>query len=164
MNSSAKQIEDLFPGWLITLIIFGAVVLLIALAVSAFFVPEIRVLHALQALIYVAIIILAKRNSSWGLGAGVLISIAWNCLSIFITRLFQAGADQLSFLIHTGQVTRPDTLMVFFAGIGHFILIFACIVAFIKSKPGKTQWAQFFGGGLLAVAYLVLIATIAAPR
>lgn len=164
MEFKTKQIKGDYRSWTTILIILGAVIFLIALAVSAAFVPELRVLHVFQALIYITIIILATRNSSWGFGAGVFISIIWNCLNLFITHLIQAGADQLISFIRTGHVTRPDTLMVFVGSIGHFILIVTCLVAFIKSIRDKTQWAQFFGGGFLAVAYLVLIVILAAPR
>jgi hypothetical protein len=163
IQQKLKQKESSRLGWAQLLVILGACVFLTALGLSAVYVPQLRVLHAMQALIYVAIIILARRNSPWGFGAGVIISIVWNCLSIFITHLFQAGANQLLSAIRTGQITRPDTLMVFVGGIGHFIIIFACLVAFIKSMPGKAQWAKFFGGGILALAYLALIVNLA-PR
>ena len=164
MESTTELTKQDQRDWTFTLINIGALIFLIALAVSAFFVPQLRLLHVLQGLIYVAIIILARRNSPWGLGAGVIISLAWNCLGLFITRLVQAGGGQLLSLIRTGRVTRPDTLMVFVGSIGHFILIVACMIAFIKLKPRKIQWAQFFGGGLLAVAYLLLIVSLTAPR
>lgn len=48
----------------------GAGLFLLALVVSAILVPDLRVLHSLQALIYVAVIVLARRNSAWGYGAG----------------------------------------------------------------------------------------------
>jgi hypothetical protein len=163
MKPGTKQIKD-HRSRIFIFIILGAVIFLIALTISAFFVPQLRVLHVLQALIYVTIIILVTRNVPWILGAGVFISIFWNCFNLFITHLIQSGGGQLFSLIRTGQVTRPDTLMVFVGGIGHFILIAACSVAFIKSEPGKIQWVQFFGGGLLAVAYLILIVSIVAPR
>jgi hypothetical protein len=44
----------------------------VALIVSAVVLPELRLLHVLQALIYVAIVILARRNSMWRLGAGLV--------------------------------------------------------------------------------------------
>jgi hypothetical protein len=61
------------------------------LALSAFFVPQLRTLHVLQAFLYVAIILLARRDSPWGFGAGVIIATVWNGLNFFITHLFQAG-------------------------------------------------------------------------
>jgi hypothetical protein len=41
----------------------GAALFIVALIVSALVVPQLRLLHCLQALIYVAVVILARRNS-----------------------------------------------------------------------------------------------------
>jgi hypothetical protein len=159
-----KKIESVRAGWARVLILIGIGLFLLALVLSAFFVPQLRVLHFLQALIYVTIAILALRNSPWGFGAGVFISLVWNCLNLFITHLFQAGLGQLVTFVRTGHASRPDTLMVSIGGIGHFILIIGCMVAFLKLSPSVKQWGQFCGGGFLAVAYLILIVTVAAPR
>ncbi len=70
----------------------GAGLFLLALLVSAVLVPELRVLHSLQALIYVAVIVLARRNSAWGYGAGFSIAVLWNLMGLFVTQLIQAGA------------------------------------------------------------------------
>jgi hypothetical protein len=85
----------------------GAVLFLIALTVSAWVVPQLRLLHLLQAFIYVVIVILARRNSAWGFGAGVTIGVVWNSLNLFVTHLMQAGAVAFWFFVHTGQVRRP---------------------------------------------------------
>jgi hypothetical protein len=61
----------------------GAGLFLVALAVSAAAVPQLRLLHLLQAFIYVAIVILARRNNVFALGAGFTIAVAWNCLEFF---------------------------------------------------------------------------------
>src|SRR5580704_10797923 len=57
----------------------GAGLFLVALAVSALAVPQLRLLHLLQAFIYVAVVILARRNNVYALGAGFTIAVAWNC-------------------------------------------------------------------------------------
>jgi hypothetical protein len=43
-----------------------------------FFDPTVRVLHPFQALIYVAIIYLARRRSAYGFGAGCIMAAFWN--------------------------------------------------------------------------------------
>jgi hypothetical protein len=107
---------------------------------------------------------LARRNSPWGFGIAVFISTAWNCLNLFVTHLFIAGAEALCSFIRTGRLTRPDTVMVFIASLAHFLLIIACLAAFLRLRPVKKQWRQFFTGGLLVLVYMVLIIIIAAPR
>ena len=82
----------------------GAGLFLVALAVSAVAVPQLRLLHLLQAFIYVAIVILVRRNNVFALGAGFTIAFAWNCLEFFGPHLIQAGAILLWTFLHTGQV------------------------------------------------------------
>lgn len=150
--------------WIRVSILVGVALFLLALAVSAAIIPQLRLLHFLQALIYVAVLILTRRNSPWGYGAGTIIAIAWNSLSIFVTHLFQAGAGQLWILLHGDHFTRPDTAMVFTGGVGHFVLIIACIAGFLELRPTRKNWAQYFGGGFLVLAYMALIIATTAPR
>ena len=135
-----------------------------ALTVSAIVVPQLRLLHLLQALIYVSVIVLTRRNSPWGFGVAVFISTAWNCLNLFVTHLFDAGAGQIWSFVRTGHLSRPDTAMVFIGCMAHFLLIVACTAGFLQLLPGKKQWTRFIGGGLLVLAYMALIIIIAAPR
>jgi len=145
-------------------IAIGVGLFILALVFSAVFVPQLRLLHLFQALIYVAVIVLTRRNSPWGFGVGVIIPAAWNCLNLFVTHLFQAGAGEFWSLLSTGHVSRPDTLMVMIGGVAHFVLIIACMAGFLQLRPRMKQWGQFFGGGLLALAYFALIIVTTAPR
>lgn len=115
-------------------------------------------------MIYVAVILLTRRNSPWGFGIGVIIPVAWNCLNLFVTHLFQAGAVEFWTLVRTGHVSRPDTLLVMVGSMAHFLLIIACMAGFIQLRPGMKQRGQFFAGGFLALAYFGLIIAIAAPH
>src|SRR5271155_3050212 len=121
----------------------GAGAFLFALAVSAAAVPELRPLHFLQALIYVAVVILALRNNVFALGAGFTIAVAWNCLEFFGPHLIQRGAVMLWSAPHTGQVQHLETMMVPIGGIGHFILIIACLAAFFNQKTDRKKWWKF---------------------
>jgi hypothetical protein len=157
-------IENTRPGWARILILVGVGLFLLALALSAYFVPELRLLHFLQALIYVVVVVLVLRDSPWGFGAGAVIATGWNCLNLFITHLFQRGLEQMADLARSGHVSQPDTMMVAVGGIGHFLLIIGCLGAFLGSSPTRRQWGQFLGGGLLVLVYFALIVVIAAPR
>ena len=46
----------------------AAALFTVALIVSAVVLPEIRLLHVLQVLIYIAIVILGRSNSMWAIG------------------------------------------------------------------------------------------------
>jgi hypothetical protein len=143
----------------------GAALFVIALAASALVVPELRLLHLLQALIYVAIAVLARRDSAWGLGAGVTIAVIWNSFNLFVTHLMQAGAAEFWSFARTGRAERLDTMCVPLGGIGHFILIIACLAALFDHRTKtRHKWWKFIGGAVASLAYLALIVAIAAPR
>jgi hypothetical protein len=163
-NNSAETGPLKVSRWVHLSITIGIVLFILALIISAIVVPQLRLLHLLQALIYVAIFILTRHNNPLGFGAAVFIAIAWNSLNLFITHLFQAGAGLLWSFIRTGQLNRPDTAMVFIASMAHYLLIVSCLAGFLQPGPGKKQWYLFFAGGLLVLAYMALIIFIAAPR
>lgn len=142
----------------------GAGLFIVALIGSAMVVPQLRLLHVLQALIYVAVVVLARRGNAWGLGAGVAVAIVWNSLNLFVTHLMQAGAVAFWSFLHTGQARRLDTMMVTLGGIAHFILIVACSAALLDLEADRKKWWKFAGGGVAALGYLVLIVVIARPR
>jgi hypothetical protein len=159
-----KQKPVAGPHWIPVSIPIGAGLFIFALAGSAVMIPQLRLLHSLQALIYVAVILSTRRNSAWGFGAGVIIPVAWNCLNFFVTHLIQAGVGQLWALVRTGHLRQPDTLMVLVGGVAHFLLIIACMAGFLQLRPGVRLWGQFFAGGLLALAYFALIVFTTAPH
>jgi hypothetical protein len=159
-----KQNPVTVSRWVHGSILVGVGLFILALTLSAIFVPQLRLLHLFQSLIYVAVVVLARRNSAWGFGAGAIIAICWNGLNLFVTHLFQAGAGQFWSLLRTGHVSRPDTLMVMVGGMAHFLLIIACMTGFLQLRPGMKRWGQFFAGGLLALAYLLLIVVTTAPH
>ncbi len=71
---------------------------------------QLRLLHLFQALIYLAVIALTRRNSPWGFGIGVIIPVSWNCLNLFVTHNFEAGAEQFWSLVRTGHMSGSETL------------------------------------------------------
>ena len=121
----------------------GAGLFLVALAVSAVAVPQLRLLHLLQALIYVAVVTLARRNSVFALGTGFTIAVARNCLEFFGPQLIQASAVLFWTFLHTGQVRHDETMMVTVGGIGHLVLIFACPTALFNQTTDTRKWWRF---------------------
>jgi hypothetical protein len=55
-------------------------------------------------------------------------------------------------------------MMVFVGGVGHFVLIIACVAAFRQLRPGKKEWRQLRTGGVLALAYFGAIVATMLPR
>lgn len=142
----------------------GAALFLVALSVSAWSMPQLRLLHVLQALIYVVIVVLAYRDSPWGFGAGATMAVAWNSLNLFVTHLMEVGAVAFWHLLRTGRVRALVPMMVALGGVAHFILLAACLAAVLQQRPERNKWWKFAGGGIIAMAYLVLIVVIANPR
>jgi len=138
-------------------IYIGAALFLLALLLSAILVPDLRILHSLQALIYIAVIVLARRNIAWGYGAGFSIAILWNAMGLFITHLIQTGAIAFWLLLRTGHSEQLVPITVALGGIGHFILIFATILATSRLNAENRKWWKFAGGSALSVAYFALL-------
>lgn len=152
-------------GWTRVWIPAGAMLFVVALAGSALVVPQLRPLHSLQALIYVAVVALARRNSAFGFGAGFTIAVFWNSLNLFVTQLMQAGVVAFWAFLQTGHARRLDTMMVPVGGIAHFMLIVSCVAAMFDPRvDNHRKWWKFAGGGGVALAYLALIVAIARPR
>ena len=141
----------------------GGALFVVALGVSALAVPQIRFLHLLQAFIYVAVVILARRNNVFALGAGFTIAVVWNCLEIFVAHLMQAGAVMFWSFLRTGHVEHLETMMVPVGGIGHFVLIIACLALFNQTTDNR-KWWKFLAGSVLVLGYFAVIVAIARPR
>jgi hypothetical protein len=152
------------PRWIRWSIVAGAGLFIFALVLSAVFEPRIRVLHALQILIYVAVIVLTRRNSSWGFGAGCAIAVFWNYINLFVTTFIKAGVNQWIAFLQTGRIERPDLALSAFAAAGHFLLIAGCLIGFLRTRPRARNWGQFVGGGVLAIAYLIAIIITTGPQ
>jgi hypothetical protein len=133
-------------SWTRVWIPVGAILFIVALTVSAVIVPGLRLLHCFQGLIYVVVILLARRNSAWGFGAGFTIAVAWNSLNLFVTHLMQTGAVAFWSLLRTGHVERLVTIMVTLGGVGHFLLIVACLAAMLTERTMRAR----SGGSLQA--------------
>jgi hypothetical protein len=150
--------------WLQRSIVVGAGLFIFALFLSAVFEPSIRILHALQALIYVAVVMLTRRNSPWGYGAGVVVSAFWNYVNLFVNTFIRNGVEQLIGLLQTGRIARPDQFLALIAATGHFVLIVACLSGFLKRRPNAGHWSKFVGGGVLAMAYFIAIIFMTGPQ
>ena len=139
------------PRWIDRCIALGAGFFILALVLSAVFDPKIRTLHALQALIYVMVIVLTRRGNAWGFGAGCVLATLWNYTSLFHTSFIRNGVEQLWGFFLSGQMHRPVLLIAVVAALGHVLMIIACLAGFLRLRPGLRRWGQFAAGGVLAV-------------
>jgi hypothetical protein len=147
--------------WINGMIATGSTMFVIGLAVSAAFAPEWRVLHLLQALIYVAVVILTRRKHPAGFGAGLAVAMFWDML--FVTTAARDVMQELLTLARTGRPQHPDLLLSLFAACGHLLIIIACILGFVRIRPAARQWVQWVVGGVAALSYLIVIVFIFGP-
>ncbi len=146
--------------WPLAAIHVGASMFVVALAASVFFDPSIWVLHTFQALIYVAVMVLAQRESPLGFGAGSVIALLWNGANLFATGFIAAALHTLHTVLSTGHISRPVLLLVLVGAAGHFLMIAGCLACFFRSSSGRRQWARFLGGAILGIIALVLISPL----
>jgi hypothetical protein len=145
------------PRWVAIAIPASAGFFLFALLVSAAFQPSLRLLHALQALIYVAIILLTRKNSSAGFGAGVFIAGFWNYI-------FLRGASRDIAAMLSGVSFRADIALQLAAAMAHFVLIAACSTGIWRMRRDFKVWVSALAAGVLAVGFLVLLMITLRPQ
>lgn len=145
------------PSWIFPAVAAPSLFFISLLLLAMIFDPSVRILHPFQALIYVAIIYLARRHSAWGFGAGCIIAVFWNY--IFLTA---AAKDIWAFFTSgTGGIFVPLQLA---AVAAHLVLIAACFAGACALRPGGKEWAKFLGGGVAAVSVLVLLIYFLRPE
>jgi hypothetical protein len=145
------------PRWIAISIPASAGFFIFALFVSAAFQPSLRWLHGLQALIYVAIILLSRQNSAWGFGAGVFIGAFWNFI-------FLRGASRDIWALLSGSAFRADVALQLAAAMAQFLLIAACCSGIWRKRREAAIWVTSLAGGVLAVAFLVALMIILRPQ
>jgi hypothetical protein len=148
--------------WVDTSILVGSLIFMSGLAISAYFAPQWRVLHVLQGSIYIVVILMTRRLSAWGFGAGALLATFWNCLVLFRSPVGTGGIKAIETVLRGGP-PDPSTLIQLFAACGHFLIIGACVAGFLRLRPTGRQWGEFVGGGVLAVGFLLLMAFTVGP-
>jgi hypothetical protein len=134
----------------------GASGFIAILILSAVFDPTIRWLHAFQALMYVAVIWLTAIGSRWGLFLGVSVAAYWNYGAMFVNQFFRNGLQALAQSVAQGHAVHVDRLIAVFAVGFHFLMIAACLAAWLRLS--RKSWADL-GGWLAALALQTLYFT-----
>jgi hypothetical protein len=135
------------------------------LALAAWWDPSIRWLHAFQALLYVAIAALALHRNRWGYFLGVATAGFWNYATLFLNNFFHAGREQLSILLSTGELPRPDLLISVPAVAAHFVMIGCCLWGYLRLSDKRWLDAgRATASATLSVGYFALIMAMFQPR
>src|SRR5207253_10551359 len=114
----------------VLLILIGACMFVVALAVSAYWESDIRWLHFFQAWMYIAAMVLGFRGSQWGHFIGVSAAGLWDYMTIFANPFFLNGLQQLSQWVHTGHLARPDILIAVPAWLSNLLVVVGCLWAY----------------------------------
>ncbi len=137
----------------------SAAVFIAILLLTGWFEPSIRTLHIFQSLIYISILVLCARRKVVGYGAAIGIAAFWNTANLFVTTFIHSGWTALLHLIHTGHDAHPELIVAPIAAAAHFILIAACIAAYlVRSTKRRSDPALLIVGALSSIlAFYVII-------
>src|ERR1051326_4048907 len=92
------------------LIAICALGFVIVLAIAAYWDPTIRVLHAVEAIPYVAAAILCLKRLRFGYPLGAVSGAFWLWSSTFLTTFVRNGFERFAMLIRTAPLDRPHLL------------------------------------------------------
>jgi hypothetical protein len=152
-------------GALEWLILIGAGVFILVLAVSAFFEPDIRWLHFFQAWMYIATIVLSLQGNRWGHFLGISVAGFWDYANIFATTFFFNGLEELFHWVHTGHLARPDLFIAVPAWFSNLLVIIGCVWGYSR-KPTKplTDIIRFLLSFALATGFFAADMALFQPR
>jgi hypothetical protein len=117
------------PEWLI---VVGATIFIIMLAVSAVFEADIRWLHFFQAWMYVATIALSLRRNRWGYFIGISAAGLWAYVNLFVTTFFVNGLHWLAQWISTGHLAHEDQIIAVPAWFSNVLVVIGCAWAYSR--------------------------------
>ena len=114
---------------------------------------------------YVATIALVLQHNRWGYFLGFSIAAFWNYAQFFVTSFLRAGLQQLSILVHTGGLPRPDLFISVPAVAFHFVMIVCCAFAYAahSNKRLSDIW-RFLFTFAASTTYFAAIMALAQPR
>lgn len=121
------------------LILIGASIFIVALAVSAYWEADIRWLHFFQAWMYIATIALSLRGNRWGYFIGISAAGFWDYGNVVATSFFWNGLQQLSGWMHTGQLARPDLLIAVPAWFSNLLVMIGCAWAYARQDEKRAS-------------------------
>jgi hypothetical protein len=150
------------PEWLI---VIGAPVFILVLAMSAIWEPDIRWLHFFQAWMYLAALVLGLRHLRWGYFIGISVAGLWDYANLFVTTFFWNGLAELSGWIRTEHLARPDLLIALPAWFSNFLVVAGCVWGYcrLREKP-RTDVVWFVLTFALTTGFFVADVALFQPR
>lgn len=125
----------------------GGSTFIAVLYISAYWEPDIRLLHFLQSWMYIVSLVLILRGSKWGCFIGASAAVFWDYVNVFVTTFFRNGLEQARIFLHTGHIVKPDLLISVPAWLGNLALIFGAVLVYVAVP--RRQWSDI---GRMALA------------
>jgi len=158
----AENVRLRTPEWFI---VVGGCFFILVLAVSAFWETDIRWLHFFQAWMYVVTIVISLRANRWGYFIGISAAGLWDYANIVATTFFFNGMQQLSQLIHTGHLDRPDLLIAVPAWFSNLFVVVGCLWGYSRlSGKSLSDAARFLLTFVLTTGFFALDMFLFQPR
>lgn len=135
------------------------------LGLSAYWEPNIRLLHFFQAWMYVATMALARRRNAWGYFLGTSAAGLWIYANLFATTFFFNGLQQLSQWVHTGRLDRADLLIAVPAWFSNLLVVTGCVWGYrrLPARSGSDA-GRLLLSFALATGFFALDMAIFQPR
>jgi hypothetical protein len=140
------------PEWLIAI---GSLFFILALVISAAFIPEIRWLHGAQAAMYVVALWLSIRQDRWGYFIGASVAAFWNLVTMFGSPLFA------ELLAHPAQ---PDLVLQGIAWLANLAVVLGSFLGYRRlAARSLRDVGRFALAFVLTTGFLVGATAILAP-
>jgi len=147
------------------LIAVCALAFVVVLAVAAYWDPTIRVLHAVEALPYLAAALLCLRRIRFGYPLGAVSGAFWLWTASFLTSFVRNGFERLAMLMRTGHVDRPDILIAAPGAIACGGLLLFSLLGYVLTPAKSARDAALLGLAVVLVpGFFVAIFAAFAPQ
>ena len=143
------------PEWLI---VTGATIFIIVLAVSAFFEADIRWLHFFQAWMYIATIVLSLRHNRWGYFIGFSAAALWAYAGLFVTTFVISGFR------HLMTMDRPDQIIAVPAWLANVAIVIGCIWGYSRLQKRASDAASLLIACAATMGFFALDMYLFQPR
>jgi hypothetical protein len=135
------------------------------LAISAYWDPSIRVLHAFESLPYLLAAVLCLRRAKLGYALGMVGGTFWLWMASALNTFVRNGFGQLGVLFRTGSVERPDVLIAVPAAAATAGLAVLSLVGYVRLTNKSWRDLAPFAAAVVAVpAFFVAAFALFAPQ
>ena len=93
-----------------------------------------------------------RRNLA-GYGAGIGIATFWNIANLFVTTFIKSGWTVLVHLIRKGHDPHSELIVAPIAAAAHFVLIGACLAAYLNRPAKRWTDALILAGSAFAAVF-----------